>query len=436
MKNGRLRLLAFATAAALALPIALGAEGTSLPVLSVVAGIEQPQGQNAFGSENARTVLAMVTAYAIDSGAFSVISEADRDTAMRELEFSFSQMADETNQLRLGRMLAAERLLSARCGKAGDYYVVQLTLVDVETGAALGSALGKYRNLGTLLESLRSLTDDCLGVKPRGAQGKLEFITVRNSAEFLQAIGSNRVITLEPGVYDLSDRSDVRHANLTWKDNYDGFYPVVKSVSDLTIMSKGGAKVLIAPAYGWVMEFQTSRNVRFHGVEFAHRKPGYCLGGVIRFELCEGIEIFDCSLDGSGTYGLELKGSRNLSVDRSRIRNCTYGIMQLFDSQDAIFKDCEFSSNSQFDLIELVNSSNIDFSACEISGNSGDTIVSADGASFSIAFTGCRFSQNRVGSVTNAKDRVAFDGCVFERGGAASPRVSYEYTIPLRLVPW
>jgi len=414
MKNPRANARSAAIALALFAQLALGAEQPRLPVLSVIAGIERTQGQDSFGSENAQTVLAMVTAYAIDSGAFSVVGAADREAAMRELEFSFSQMADETNQLRLGRMLAAERILSARCGKAGDYYVVQLTLADVETGAALGSALGKYRNLGTLLESLRSLTDDCLGLKPRGAQGRLEFITVRNAAEFLQAIGSNRVITLEPGVYDLSDRSDVRHANLAWKDNSDGFYPVVKSVSDLTVRSSGGARVLIAPAYGWVMEFQTSRNVRFHGVEFAHRKPGYCLGGVLRFELCEGIEIFDCSLDGSGTYGLELTGSRNLSMDRSRVRNCTYGILQLFDSQDAIFKDCEFSSNGEFDLIELVNASNVDFLGCAIIDNNGSTLVSADGASFSVAFTGCRVARNRVRSVTNAKDRVLFRDCLFE----------------------
>jgi hypothetical protein len=414
-KRTRLSLACAALAFALALPIS--AEKAAKPRLSVVAGLEavtQDAAQSAFGAENAQTVLAMVTAYAIDSGAYAVIGTRDREAAMKELEFSFSEMAQDANQLKLGRMLAAERILSARCSKAGDYFVVQLTLIDVESGAALGNALGKYRNLGTLLESLRSLANACLGLEDQDSQGRLRFISVRNATEFLAALGSDRVITLEAGTYDLSDKTDVKQPSLTWKNNNDGFYPVVKSVSNLTIRSSGGARVVIAPAYGWVLEFQTSRNLRFQGVEFAHRKPGYCLGGVLRFELCEGVEIFDCSLDGSGTYGLELSGSRNLSMDRSRIRNCTYGIMQLFDTSDAIFKDCEFSSNKEFDLISLSNSANVDFSGCDISGNTGGSLVSIDEASYGVVFSSCRFAENRVDRITDNPGRASFQNCVFE----------------------
>lgn len=408
------KALSLASLIALVAASALFAEAAQKPRLSVVAGLEA-SGQNgatAFGTENAQTVLAMVSAYAADTGSFLVISSADREAAMKELEFSFSQLAEGANQLKLGKLLAAQRILSARCGRAGDWYVVQLSLVDVETGAVLGNALGKYRNLGTLLESLRSLVNTCLGILPQDEDGKVRFITVRNSTEFLSALGSDRVITLEPGTYDLSDKSDVKSPFLGWKDNYDGFYPVIKSANNLTIRSAqaGAAKIVIAPAYGWILEFQTSRGLRFQGIEFVHKKPGYCLGGVLRFELCDGVEIFDCSLDGSGTYGLELSGSRNFSMDRSRIRNCTYGIMQFFDSSDAFFKDCDFSNNREFDLIALQNSSNVDFSACDIHGNWGDTLVSADGASYGIAFTDCRIYANQVKRIADNKERVRFSG--------------------------
>jgi hypothetical protein len=407
--------IAFVASIALLSVLVLGAEPIRKPRLSVVAGLEGGEaGVSAFGAENARTVLSMINAYAIDSEAFTVIGTSDREAAMAELEFSLSSMADDANQLRLGRMLAAESILSARCGKAGDYYVVQLTLVDVQSGAVQGNALGKYRNLGTLLESLRSLVGECIGAEDRDGQGRLRFITVRNAVEFLSALGSDRVITLEPGTYDLSNKSEIKHANLTWKNDFDGFYPIVKSVSDLTIRSSGGARVVIAPSYGWVMEFQTSRGLRFQGVEFVHTKPGYCLGGVLRFELCEGVEIFDCSLDGSGTYGLELSGSRNFSMEKSRIRNCTYGIMQLFRSSDAEFKGSEFTNNGEFDLISLVNSSNVDFSGCSILDNRGDSLVSADGASYGVVFTDCRILGNRVKRISDNQNGVAFVGCTIE----------------------
>lgn len=408
--------LAIALAAAVALLATAGltAQSARKPRVSVVAGLEASgqNGSSAFGTENAQTVLAMVNAYAVDSGVFEVIASADREAAMRELEFSLSMMAEDANQLQLGKMLAAERILSARCGRAGDYFVVQLSLTDVQSGAALGSALGKYRNMGTLLESLRSLVNDCLGIEAPDEQGKVRFISVRNATEFLNALGSDRVVTLEPGVYDLTGRNDVRSANLGWKDNYDGFYPVARSVSNLTLRSSqpGAARIVIAPAYGWILEFQTSRGLRFQGIEFVHTKPGYCLGGVLRFELCDGIEILDCSLDGSGTYGLELSGSRNFSMDRSRIRNCTYGIMQFSDSSDAIFKDCEFVANGEFDLFGFANSTNIDFSGCLIRDNRGESLVSADAASYGITFSDCRVTANQVRRLTDNADRVRFLG--------------------------
>jgi hypothetical protein len=410
--NKRSFLIIASIALSIGLVFSLGAETGLKPRLSVVTGIEAGQnGGSAFGAENAQTVLAMITAYAIETQAYEVIGTADREAAIKELEFSLSQLAEDANQLRLGKTLAAQRLLSARCGKAGDYFVVQLSLVDVETGAALGGSLGKYRNIGTLLESLRSLVNDCLGLQDAQGQGQLRFITVRNSTEFLNALGSDRVVTLMPGTYDLSQKSDVRTANLTWKDNYDGFYPIVKSVSNLTLRGSGEVEILIAPSYGWVLEFQTSQNLRFQGIRFAHRKPGYCMGGVLRFELCDGIEISDCVLDGSGTYGIELSNGRNLTMNRSRIQNCSYGIMQLFNSNDALFLECEFSKNREFDLIELQGSSNIDFSSCDIHDNSGSALIQSDEASYSVVFTKCKIYKNNLGAAIDTKGRVRFAQC-------------------------
>jgi hypothetical protein len=396
---------------------ALCAQNSAKPRLSVVAGIEavpDQDGSSAFGAENLQAVLSMVTAYAAESGAYELVAAADREAAIAELEFSLSQLAEGSNQLRLGKMLSAQRVLSARCSKAAEYLVVQLSLVDVETGMTLGSSLGRYRNLGTLLDSLRSLTLGCLGIRDRGEEGQLRFISVRNSTELLGAIGSNRVITLQPGSYDLSQKNDIRHANLAWKDNYDGFYPIVKSVENLTIQASGDAEILISPSYGWVFEFQTSRNLRFRGIRFAHRKPGYCLGGVLRFELCEGIEITECSLDGSGTYGLELDRSRGLSMEASAITNCTYGIMQVNDSSDLRFSGCSFTDNREFDLIAFSGSSNADFADCEIAGNSGSSLLSVDGSSFNIGFERCRIADNEAPRDFLQLKGVRFRDCRYE----------------------
>src|SRR4030042_2997679 len=129
----------------------------SQTTLSVLVRADQ-----SFGREAADAVLSVVTAHAAETGVYKVITAAEREKAIKELEFSMSDLADTKSQLRVGKLLSAARILSARCSRAGDYLVVQLSLVDVQTGSITGNALGKYRNLGTLLESARELTAQCL----------------------------------------------------------------------------------------------------------------------------------------------------------------------------------------------------------------------------------------------------------------------------------
>ncbi len=289
----------------------------SQTTLSVLVSADQ-----SFGREAADAVLSVVTAHAAETGVYKVITAAEREKAIKELEFSMSDLADTKSQLRVGKLLSAARILSARCSRAGDYLVVQLSLVDVQTGSITGNALGKYRNLGTLLESARELTAQCLGIETGVRdESRVRFVTVANATELLRELRSNTVVTLRPGVYNLSRKNDVTHANLSWNNNYDGFYPVVKSVTNLTLKSEGDAQIVIDPAYGWVLEFQTSQNLRFERLRFAHTKPGFCLGGVLTFSLCENVQITGCDLEGSGTYGMALDRTFNVTMNGGGIRH-------------------------------------------------------------------------------------------------------------------
>ncbi|RPJ07241.1 MAG: hypothetical protein EHM28_07835 [Spirochaetaceae bacterium] len=402
MKN--IRLLFFVLLAVFS-PALLDAD--ELPVLSVIVSAD-----GSFGADNATAVLSIITAHVTETGLYRVVSAAQREAAIRELAFSLSDLADAERQLRVGKLLAASLILSAQCSKAGDYQVVQLSLVDVQTGSVVKSALGKYRNLGTLLESARSLVAECLGIAAAKDESGIRFVTVKNSTELLRELKSNTVITLAPGIYNLTGKNDIVHGNLAWEDMYDGFSPVVKSISNLTLKSNGDASVVIDPAYGWVMEFRTGQNIRLERIVFSHTKPGNCAGGVLRFQLCENVDISDCRLDGSGTYGLGLDRTYNLTMNHSVIQNCTYGIMQSDGSRDLLFVDSVFSRNREFTMIEFFNTSNVTFINCVISGNIGQGLVSADTSSFSIVFQRTRFEGNRVGTLFNDRQRIKLEECV------------------------
>ena len=379
-------------------------------VLSVLMSSDR-----AFGRENADAVLSVVTAHVADTGAYRVITAAEREKAVNELEFSQSDLADPQSQLRVGKLLSAARILSIRCSRAGDYLVVQLSMVDVQSGAISGNALGKYRNLGTLLESARALTAQCLGTgMDEREDGRVRFITVTNATELLRELRSNTVVTLAPGVYNLSRRNDVTHANLSWNDNADGFFPVVKSVTNLTLRSEGDASIVIDPAYGWLFDFQTCRDLRFERLRLAHTTPGFCSGGVLSFSICENIEITGCDLEGSGTYGLVLDRTFNLTMNGGGIRRCTYGAVQLNNSRDVLFIDAAIEENREYSIIGIQKTANVDFIQCVIASNTGSELLWTDSSSYSLNFTRCRFTRNRTKDDVRRNAQARFTDCIFE----------------------
>jgi len=81
-----------------------------------------------------------------------------------------------------------------------------------------------------------------------------------------------------------------------------------------------------------------------------HLTSGYCEGGVIKFVNCSGVKITGCDLYGSGTYGFEFDGCSDIDVDKTTVRDCSYGILRISNSSSVTFTDCKFANNREFDL--------------------------------------------------------------------------------------
>jgi hypothetical protein len=379
----------------------------------------------------AKTISGIIVSAVSSSGAYEAVSPESRDKALEELAFSLSDLADPAAQERLGKLTSARFLLSSRIDQGEGELFLNQSLVESSSGRIERSESRSYRSVGTMIDGAEGQTLACLGL--RAPEDQRNVLRVKNATELIQAIGSDRIIRLAPGRYDLTGLFIVKNRSVDWVDEYDGPCPVVKGVSNLSLVGEtgmdaspgasaspgvsAGAEIVIAPAYGWVLSFEACTGIRISGLVIGHTKPGYCLGGVLRFARCDDTEIRSCELYGSGTYGLGLERSTKFSIAGSTVRDCTYGLATVDRCEDLLFDSTNFSGTGEFELFEVQASAHLLFRDCEFSRNHGQSLFSVDGETRDWRIVSCRFLDNRVKAFSSGEGKPSLEGAVF-RGNA------------------
>jgi hypothetical protein len=370
-----------------------------------------------------RTITSIVVSAVGGAGKFAVVSPESRDRALQELAFSLTDLAAAPVRERIGALTSAKSILTTKVSLGEGELFLAMTLVDVATGTVVGSATESYRSVGTLIDGVESQTLRCLGLyAPEDGRNA---VTVKNATELVKAIGPDRIIRLAPGRYDLTGMFIVKNRYIDWVDEYDGPCPVVKNVSNLSIIGQGSgvadrAEIVISPSYGWVFSFETCSGIRISDLVLGHTKPGTCLGGVLRFARCDDVEIRSCELYGSGTYGLGLERTRRFSISDSVVRDCSYGLATVDRCEDLLFSSTTFKGTGEFDLISIVASTHVLFRDCEFSGNRGESLFSVDGETRDCVAAACRFLDNDIdhfssGQAAPKLENPSFRGNKFKR---------------------
>jgi len=194
-------------------------------------------------------------------------------------------------------------------------------------------------------------------------------VTVSTALEFLNAIGSNKTIYLNPGDYVLTAHVGLGSNNVVWENEYDGGQMNIVDVSNLKIIGKQGARVLVDPMYTWVMKFNHCNNITLDGYTMGHTAGGYCTGGVVYVDSCTNVKVTNCRMFGSGTYGMGIFKSNNITVEKTDIYKCTYGLLQLGESQNVVFKNTRFRETGEFDQISISGCKNVHFKSCVFEKN-------------------------------------------------------------------
>jgi hypothetical protein len=206
---------------------------------------------------------------------------------------------------------------------------------------------------------------------------------------------SNTVILLEQVEYELpatAELQDSSKLNAT-PDSPDQFQPFLdfeepfpdqgftgwtfNNWEQVKIIGLGEqpVRILTANPDVVVMAFVNADDLILENLELGHAGPekASCLGNVLQLKYCRNVGLEKCILFGSGAVGLDCDKSKKVVLRNSSIRDCTWGIAWINESESVEFQDCTFESN-----------------ACRYQGfNISDTR--------DVRFTGCTMAQNCVG---------------------------------------
>jgi parallel beta-helix repeat protein len=266
-------------------------------------------------------------------------------------------------------------------------------------------------------------------------------VTVSTPTEFLKAIGSNKTIYLNEGDYDLTTVLGVGSTHVTWEDEYDGAQILISDVSNMKIIGKGNARILVSPQYTWVMKFYKCQNITLDSYTMGHTLGGYCTGGVIYMDSCKNMQVKNCKLFGSGTYGMNVYNSDNVTVEKCDVYKCTYGLLILDNSSNINFIKTRFRETGEYDLITITKCKTVNFKTCVFEKNysSGSYLFRIDsdydyneflGTSTGITINTCTFRDNRIYYFsTDYGTMIKLGDNRFERNDFTAP-LPTNYTVP------
>lgn len=184
---------------------------------------------------------------------------------------------------------------------------------------------------------------------PQPAAARDEVIEVTNTGELLDALGSNRVIRLAEGDYNLTEAAGREVEGGEWVEEFDGLALVLTGYENLALVAADGVatrpRILVEPRYADVLRFVDSRGIRMEGLTLGHTpQPGECTGSVLEMENCGKVKLVNLDLFGCGMDGLTLIHVEGLLADRVHIHSCTYGIAQISGCQEVSFRHCVFAN--------------------------------------------------------------------------------------------
>jgi len=117
-----------------------------------------------------RQIISLLSSALFQTGKYTVIDVTQRENILKEIEFSATGCTDETCQLEIGKLLAAEMIVVGNIGTVGKRYVMSTKLLETESGKTLATADGIYTSLDEILDDFPNLSAKLSGTPPVAKQ--------------------------------------------------------------------------------------------------------------------------------------------------------------------------------------------------------------------------------------------------------------------------
>ncbi len=259
-----------------------------------------------------------------------------------------------------------------------------------------------------------------------------KIITVSTAQELADAIGSDRVIQLKPGEYDLSKVEQHYLENVYWQEEYDGSDVIIRKVQNLCIRAsadgQGRPRIIVHPSYVHVLTFEDCRNIDIDGITMGHwPDAGFCTGGVLRVRKSANVKVSNCDLFGCGTEGLNLEDIDTIDVKNCSIYDCTSDLMTMVHCKSVTIEDTSFLRNlDMYGGINVEHCDKVAFNRCRIEGNSippaaGDSALFHINSSGDVVATDCVIRNNNVSGIVNDEKALKLVNAVTENNAPRKP---------------
>ncbi len=106
-----------------------------------------------------------LSGHLVATAKYRVIDRTQRETILSELQFSYGGCTDESCQLEVGRLLAAQYIVIGSLGRIGSRMILNMSLVEVETGETKNSVSGKYADLDELVDDSETIVARLTGAE-------------------------------------------------------------------------------------------------------------------------------------------------------------------------------------------------------------------------------------------------------------------------------
>ncbi len=100
---------------------------------------------------------------------YTLVERQQREEYLKEISFSNSGCVDESCELEVGRMLSANEMILGSLGSFGSFYVVNLKLIDVETGKSIYSLSKRYIDMDEVIIEVENIVAELFNTNKKNS---------------------------------------------------------------------------------------------------------------------------------------------------------------------------------------------------------------------------------------------------------------------------